>query len=99
METSTEGKVVVSARIENVVDLYAASKGQIPDDQVHRVEVSDAIVNTGATNLGMPKPLIEQLGILRFASGHARTTAGYRTFDIYGPVRLTIQGRSCSIDV
>ena len=99
METAAVGKVVVSAKIENVVDLYAASKGQIPDDQVRRIEVSDAMVDTGATYLGMPKQLIEQLGIPQFASGRARTTAGYRTFGVYGPVRLTIQGRSCSVDV
>jgi predicted aspartyl protease len=99
METATLGKVLVSAKIENIVDLYSASKGQIPDDQVRRVEVSDAIVDTGATCLGMPKPLIEQLGILQFASRRARTTAGFRTFGVYGPVRLTIQGRSCSVDV
>lgn len=99
METATMGKVLVSAKIENVVDLYAASKGQIPDDQVRRIEVSDALVDTGASHLGMPKHLIDQLGIPQISSGRAKTTAGSRIFGIYGPVRLTIQGRFCSIDV
>jgi predicted aspartyl protease len=99
METATVGRILVSAKIENVVDLFAASKGQIPDDQVHRIEVSDALVDTGASHLGMPKHLIEQLGISQYSTGRAKTTAGFRTFGIYGPVRLTIQGRSCSIDV
>jgi hypothetical protein len=45
METATVGKVLVSAKIENVIDLYAASQGQIPDDQVRRIEVSDAFVD------------------------------------------------------
>ena len=99
METATVGKTLVSAKIENVVDLYSASKGQIPDDQVHRIEVSDALVDTGASHLGMPKHLIEQLCISQYSTGRAKTTAGFRTFGIYGPVRLTIQGRSCSIDV
>jgi predicted aspartyl protease len=99
METATVGKVLVSAKIENVIDLYAASQGQIPDDQVRRIEVSDAFVDTGATHLGMPKRLIEQLGIPRISTGRAKTTGGYRTFEIYGPVRLTVQGRFCSLDV
>jgi predicted aspartyl protease len=99
METATVGKVLVSARIENVVDLYEASKGQISDDQVRRIDVSDALVDTGASHLGMPKHLIDQLGIPQISSGLAKTTAGFRTFAIYGPVRLTIQGRFCSIDV
>jgi predicted aspartyl protease len=93
------GKVLVSAKIENIIDLYAASKGQIPDDQVRRIEVSDALVDTEASHLGMPKHLIDQLGITQTSSGRAKTTAGFRTFAIYGPVRLTIQGRFCSIDV
>jgi predicted aspartyl protease len=99
METATAGKILVSAKIENVVDLYAASKGQIPDEQVRRIEVSDAQVDTGASHLGMPKRLIEQLDIPQISTGLAKTTVGFRTFAIYGPVRLTIQGRFCSIDV
>ena len=99
MESETVGKTVVSAKIENVMDLYAASQGQIPDEQVRRVEVTDALVDTGATQLGMPKRLIDQLGIPQFSTGRALTTGGYRTFPVYGPVRLTIQGRICSIDV
>ena len=99
METSTVGKVIVSAKIENVVDLYAASQGQFPDDRVRRIEVTDALVDTGTTHLGMPKRLIEQLGIPQVATGRVRTTSGSRNFGIYGPVRLTIQGRACSVDV
>ena len=57
------GRVVVSAKIENVIDLYALSKRQIEEHEVRRVEVSDAIVDTGATLVGMPKRLIDQLGI------------------------------------
>jgi hypothetical protein len=60
METVTVGRTLVSAKIENVIDLHALSQGQICDDKVHRVEVSDALVDTGATLLGLPKPLIDQ---------------------------------------
>jgi hypothetical protein len=99
METATVGRVVVSAKIENVIDLYALSRGQIREDEVHRVEVADALVEKGATLLGMPKPLIEQLGIEQIGTGRAKTTTGLATFGIFGPVRLTIGGRQCSVDV
>ena len=99
METATVGKVIVSAKIENVFDLYEAGQGQRPDDQVRRIDVSDARVDTGATLLAMPKRLIEQLGIVQIRTGRARTTVGLSTFGIFGPVRLTIQGRACSVDV
>ena len=99
METATVGRVIVSARIENVFDLYEASQGQLALDQVRHVDVSDARVDTGATLLAMPKRLIEQLGITQIRTGRARTTMGLSTFGIFGPVRLTIQGRACSVDV
>jgi hypothetical protein len=43
--------------------------------------------------------LIEQLGIAQIRTGRERTTMGLSTFGIFGPVRLTIQGRACSVDV
>jgi predicted aspartyl protease len=99
METASLGKVTVSATIENVFDLYEVDQGQRADDQVRRVEIADARVDTGATLLAMPKRLIAQLGITQIRTGRARTTVGLSTFGIFGPVRLTIQGRACSVDV
>jgi predicted aspartyl protease len=99
METAAVGKVIVSARIENVFDLYETGRGQLAEDQVRRLEVTDALVDTGATLLAMPKRLIDQLGITQIRTGRARTTMGLSTFGIFGPVRLTIQGRACSVDV
>ena len=61
MEISLMGKVIVPARIENIADMFAFESGALADDQVRRVEVPDALVDTGATMLSMPKRLIEQL--------------------------------------
>ena len=57
------GKVVVTAKIENLGDLYFANSGQLPPDQVRHVEVTDALVDTGASGLSMPKSLIARLGL------------------------------------
>ena len=65
METETMGKVTVAATIENVSELYLVQEGELRDDQVRRVEVSDAPVDTGATSLSMPKKLIERLGLFQ----------------------------------
>ena len=46
METVAMGKVVVTAKIENLGDLYDVKKGVLPDDQVRRIEVDDAVVDT-----------------------------------------------------
>ena len=54
MDAATMGRVIVTAMIENVADLYNANQGVLPADQVRRVEVTDALVDTGASTLSMP---------------------------------------------
>jgi hypothetical protein len=90
METPTMGRVLVTALIENLSDLYLADKGIIPRNQIRRVEVHDALVDTGATGLSMPRRLIDQLGLEASSTRRVRTSAGPRTAQIYGGVRLTI---------
>ena len=51
METPTMGKVLVTAKIENLEDLFNAEKGLLPDNQVRRIEVQDAVVDTGDNTL------------------------------------------------
>ncbi|MGC8640510.1 MAG: retroviral-like aspartic protease family protein [Isosphaeraceae bacterium] len=99
MGTDAMGRVTVAAKIENVSELFQAEEGRFPADQVHRVEVSDALVDTGATTLSMPGSLIKKLNLKPLRSRTARTTAGLSTFHVYGAVRLTVQGRECTIDV
>jgi len=99
METSTVGKVIVSARIENLFDIEEVFKGQISEDQVRRLEVDDAMVDTGATLVSMPMRLIEQLGLKRIKTAHARTAIGLMPFGIYEQVKWTIQGRDCEVRV
>jgi hypothetical protein len=62
METVDMGRVVVPVVIENVHDSVDANAGLITQAQVRRVEVSDALVDTGARMLCLPKRLIDQLG-------------------------------------
>jgi clan AA aspartic protease len=99
METETMGRVTVAAKIENLGDLFMAKKGLLPTDQVRCLEVSDALVDTGATGLSMPKSLIQQLGLDPVRSRTAVTCAGTVTVQVYGTAKLTIQERECPTDV
>ena len=51
METETLGKVLVKAKIENLFDVENRERGLLPADQVRIVDVTDALVDTGATIL------------------------------------------------
>jgi predicted aspartyl protease len=99
METQTMGKVVVSARIENLADLYAFERGALASEHVRAVEADDCLVDTGATMLSLPKSLIEELGLKQHRQRKARTTGGEAVFGIYDAVRLTILGRDCVVEV
>jgi predicted aspartyl protease len=99
MKTKTMGKVIVSAKIENLEDLYLAEKGLLPDDKVRRLEVHDAVVDTGATTLLLPKRMIAALGLEPLGTRHSRGPGGDFLLPVYRAVRLTIQGRDCPVDV
>jgi len=93
------GKVIVESKIENLDDLYRADRTEIPAAQVRTVTVADALVDTAASGLGMPKRFVAQLGLQFVRSRQARTSAGLANFAVYRAVRLTVQGRDCICDV
>ena len=70
------GKVIVTAMIENLTDLIDAERGLLADDQVRRIEVHDAVVDTGATTLLLPKRMIATLGLKPQRVRHSRGLGG-----------------------
>jgi clan AA aspartic protease len=99
METITMGKVLVTAKLENLEDVFGAAKGLLPPEQVRAVEVTDALVDTGASGLLLPKRLITQLGLNPYRIRQSRTIGGSVPLAMYRAVRLTVQGRDCISDV
>ena len=99
MRTETLGKVLVTARIENLQDLWELENGQRTDDKVRRVELTDALVDTGASTLLLPKRLIAQLGLKSYRTRTSRGLGGPLSIPMFGTVLLTIQGRDCRLDV
>ncbi|HUT09252.1 MAG TPA: retroviral-like aspartic protease family protein [Thermoguttaceae bacterium] len=99
MEINTMGKVLVSARIENLGDVFALRRHTLAEEKIRTLEVEDALVDTGATLLSMPGRLIEQLGLEQQRTRTARTASGITEFAIYDAVRLTVQGRDCVVEV
>ena len=93
------GRVAVAAVIESIEDLYRHRRGEIEAGSVRRVEVADALVDTGATALSLPGSMIERLGLLPLRSRRVLTTAGVREVATYGAVRLAVGGRDCVCDV
>lgn len=99
MQTTTVGRVVTTATIENLKDLWDVERGMMPSEQARKLEISDALVDTGATLLSLPASLIRQLGLNQVTSKRVTSSAGLTEAGVYEAVRLTIQGRSCTMDV
>ena len=99
MGTTTMGKVLVKARIENLGDLELRDRGLLNPDQVRFVEVEDALIDTGATGLHLPKSMIAKLGLRLLRTRTARGLSGIVAMPIYATARLTIQDRECPMDV
>jgi predicted aspartyl protease len=99
MEMAMMGKVIVTAKVENMADLVLAQSGHLKPEEVRSVEITDALADTGASTLSLPRRLIAQLGLRPVRTRQARTSAGPVTLQMFSTVRLTVQGRDCSCDV
>lgn len=93
------GQVLTAAKIENFDDLSDLRRGRIPADQVRTIEVNNALVDTGATGLSMPRALIERLGLVPVRQRNARISAGPVVVQVFEAVRLTIKDRVCLTEV
>ncbi len=84
-----------TTRIElaNREDQILAKAGVIKPGDIRRVVVNNAVVDTGATGLALPKPLIEQLGLTPVRSRKAQTTNGIVTRTVYSDVEYSVLGR------
>ena len=99
METETVGRVTTPAIIENVKDLWEVETGLRPAGEARRIEIEDALVDTGTMVLSLPTKYIHQLGLSPFLTRRTLTAGGPRTTFQYEAVRLTVEGRICTVDV
>lgn len=58
------GRVTVAIELENLDDLYRERRGEFSPDQVRRVRLAEALVDTGATALSLPSRCIKELGLI-----------------------------------
>ncbi len=93
------GRVTTEATIYNASDHADERLGKLPADKVRKIVVAEALVDTGATALSMPKSLIDQIGLAKQYEKRAMTAAGLQMFNVYGPARVVIMGREAPTDV
>ena len=85
--------------LENLKDLHLAEAGIIKLEDVRRLTVEDALVDTGATGLCLPRSLVQQLGLTPLRSIGVQTANGPAERTVYSEVRYTVLERTYSIQV
>jgi predicted aspartyl protease len=85
--------------IENMGDLWDVKKNVLGTDQVRRIIVKDALVDTGSTSLALPTRLIQQLGLNKVTEKRVTSSKGSHLANVYDAVRVTIMDRFCTVDV
>src|SRR5437868_4940336 len=98
METPTMDRVMTAATVENIGDVWMAKQGVLPEAQIRKIEM-EALVDTGATLLSLPTRIIQQLGLEPVTTKRIISSKGSTESTMYSAVRLTIMGRSCTMDV
>ena len=90
-----------TTRIElaNQDDLVAVRLGVMQPEDVRRLTIENALVDTGATGLCLPTPFIEQLGLTPIRRVQAETANGIVERIIYSEVEYTVLERSDTIRV
>jgi hypothetical protein len=99
METETSRHIITEATIESLRDLWEAARGMRGPEEVRRVTVADALVDDEVMMLSMPSWLIRQLGLAEQYTQRDRIGKDVAEATVYDPVRLTIEGRTCTMDV
>ena len=83
----------------NQNDLVAVQLGVMNPEEVRRLTVPDALVDTGATGLCLPIPLIENLGLTPIKTVRARTATGIIDRLLYSAVEFTILERTSLMQI
>lgn len=83
----------------NQNDLVAVKLGVMNPEEVRRLTVPDALVDTGATGLCLPIPLIEHLGLTPVKTVRARTATGIVDRMLYSAVEFTILERASLMQI
>ena len=86
-------------KLANLSDLFLVQVGAMDSEDVRRLTVDDALVDTGATGLCLPMSLIERLGLTPIEMRTARTAAGIVERTVYSEVEYTMLDRTYSIRV
>jgi len=92
------GRTEVKLKVVNSHDRNQAAHGAIPPSAVRQIEV-EAIVDTGATYVCLPRADIQKLGLAFLRTVPIRTANGPARRRLYEGARAELNGRDFATDI
>jgi predicted aspartyl protease len=92
------GKVFARLEIRNAFDLDRARTGEIAGSTVRMVVIDQVLVDTGATTLCLPADVVAALGLPFAEEVNVATATGISTARLFEGARVTVEGRTRSVD-
>lgn len=92
------GQVLTTIAVTNFIDLVMAERGFISAEEVRSVTIDKVIVDTGATLLSLPAPIISQLGLKQVGKRNVETSTGITIGRIFAGAQIIIEGREGRFD-
>ncbi|MEP6519274.1 aspartyl protease [Microcoleus vaginatus] len=92
------GQVITTITVTNRIDLVMAERGFIGAEEVRSVTLDNVVVDTGATLLSLPAPIISQLGLKQVGERDVETSAGIKKGRIFADAQIIVEGREGRFD-
>ncbi len=92
------GQVLTTIAVTNFIDLVMAERGFISVEEVRSVMLDKVIVDTGATLLSLPAPIISQLGLKQVGERNVETSTGITKGRIFAAAQIIVEGREGRFD-
>ncbi|MCU0566999.1 MAG: aspartyl protease family protein [Oculatellaceae cyanobacterium Prado106] len=87
------GKVLTKITVTNRADQVLVERGFMTEAEVRSLTLEDVLVDTGATTLCLPAPMIEALGLSLLKEVPVSTAAGISTARVFQDAKISLCGR------
>ena len=98
LQAKQMGQVITTITVTNRIDRVMAERGFISAEEVRSVILDNVVVDTGATLLSLPAPIISQLSLKQVGERDVETSAGIKKGRIFADAQIIVEGREGRFD-
>ena len=98
LQAKQMGQVITTITVTNFIDLVMAERGFIAAEEVRSVTLDNVVVDTGATLLSLPAPIIRELSLKQVGERDVEASAGIKKGRIFAGAQIIVEGREGRFD-